>query len=126
MLVLLGICYDRQLTYSLVQSVGMDTETIDILQGSWNTALSKQMHQSMDAFWVVLMEVPKHGVVWHIRLRVSLVASIHGWKFYGITNKEDRKIVKHEILDAILGIKLGCPSSHIADSVTGALLAADG
>lgn len=103
----------------------MDTEAIDVSQGSWNTALSEQVHQSVNPLRVVYVEVPEHGVVWYIGLRVSLVAPVHGGELDRIPNEEYGKIVEDEVLDALFGIELCCPASNIADRVAGPLFAAD-
>ncbi len=55
----------------------MNAIAIDVAKRSWNAALTEQMHQSVDALGVVDMEIPKHAVVWNIRLRVPLVRTVH-------------------------------------------------
>jgi hypothetical protein len=80
----------------------------------------------MDTLRVVLVKVPKHGVVRHIGLRVPLVAAVHGRKLDRIPDEEDGEIIEDKVLDALLGVELCCPAADIADGVTGPLFAADG
>lgn len=100
----------------------MYAEAIDVPQRGWNAALPKEMHQSMDAFRVVEMKVPKHGVIWYIGLGMPLVASIHGWKFDRIADEEHRQVVEHEVLDAFFSVELGRPPSDITNRIAGAFL----
>jgi hypothetical protein len=71
----------------------------------------------MDTLRVILVEVPEHGIIWHIGLRMSLVASIHRRKLNGVPDKEDRKIIEDKILNTLLRVELGCPTSDITNCV---------
>ena len=101
----------------------MDAEAINVSQGSRNTTRSKQVHQSVNPLGVVHVKVPKHGVVWHIGLRMSLVTAVHGRKLDRVTDEEDRKVVEDKVLDTILGIKLCRPASNVANRVARPLFA---
>lgn len=72
------------------------------------------------------MKVPKHGIIRNIRLRMSLVAPIHGRKLDGVSDEEHGKVVKDKVLDTLFGVKLCRPTSDIADCVAGSFFAADG
>lgn len=104
----------------------MNTVAIDVFQRSRNAALSKQVHKSMDSFWVVFVKVPKHGIIWHVCLRVSFMTPVHGWKLDGIPNKEDGQVIENKVLDTLLCVKLCCPTSNISNGVTGPFFAANG
>jgi hypothetical protein len=113
-------------TCSLVQGVRVNTKAVYVPQRSRNASLSKQMHQSMNALWVINMKVPKHGIIRNIRLRMTLVAPVHGRKLDGVPDEKHGQVVKDKVLDALFGVKLGCPASDIADCVTGSFFTADG
>jgi hypothetical protein len=100
----------------------MHAETIDVSQRGWNAALPKKMHQSMDAFRVVEMKVPKHSVIWYISLGMPFVASIHGWELDWIADEEYRQVIEDKVLDAFFSVELGRPPSDITDRITGAFL----
>lgn len=104
----------------------MDAESIDIAQGSRNPTLSEEVHQGMDAFRVIDMKVPEHGVIWNVRPRVSLMTPVHRWELDGVPDEEDREVIEHEILDSFIGVELGRPTSHISNRITGALFPAYG
>lgn len=72
------------------------------------------------------MKIPEHGIIRNIRLRMTLVAPVHGRKLDRVPDEKHRQVVKNKILDAFFGVKLCRPTSDIADCVTGSLFAADG
>lgn len=111
-----------KVTHRFVKGVCVDAEPIDVPQRGWNAALSKQVHERMHSFWIIEMKVPKHGVIGHICLRMPLVAAIHGWKFDGIADEEDGKVVKDEVLDSLFCVKFGRPATNVPDGVTRTLL----
>jgi hypothetical protein len=76
----------------------------------------------MDAFWVVNVIVPKHSVVWNVRARMSLVTTVHGRELDGVSDEEDREVIKDKILDAVLGVELCRPASNVTNRVGGPLL----
>ncbi len=76
----------------------------------------------MNTFGVILVEIPKHGVIGDICLRMLLVTPIHGWELDGIADEEDWQIIEDKILNALLCVKLGSPSANIADGVARSLL----
>lgn len=104
----------------------MDAEAIDIPQRSRDAARPKEVHQRVDSLRVVLVEIPKHGIVGHIGLRVPLVAPIHGRELDRISDEEDGQVIEDKILDALLRVELGRPAPDIADRVAGALFATNG
>lgn len=112
-------------THRLIQSIGVNAEAIDVPQRSRDSAWPKQVHQSMDALGVVLVKVPKHGVIRTIGLRVPLVAAVHGRELDRVPDEEDGKVIKDKVLDTLLGIELCCPAAHIANGVAGPFFAAD-
>lgn len=114
------------LAYSFAQGITVNAIAIDISERRRNTPRSKQVHQSMDTLRVILVEIPEHGIIWHIGLRVPLVASVHGRKFDGVPNKEDRKIIEDKILNTLLRIEFGCPTSDITNCVGRSLFSTDG
>lgn len=95
----------------------MNTEAINVLNGLGYSSPAKEVHQSVDTLRVILVEIPKHGIVWNVGSRVSLMASVHRRKLDGVTNEKDGKIVEDKVLHAFLGIELRCPAAHIANSV---------
>ncbi len=36
--------FQKSLTYSLVQSIGMNTKAINVPKGGWNTSWAKEVH----------------------------------------------------------------------------------
>lgn len=95
----------------------MNSEAINVLNRFRNASPSKKVHEGVNTLWVVLMEVPKHSIVWNIGPRVSLVAAIHGRELDGISDEEHRKVVEYKILDTLLGIKLCRPATDIANGI---------
>lgn len=79
----------------------------------------------MNALRIVLVEIPKHGIIWNICLGVSLVAPVHGRKLDRVPDEEDGKIIEDEVLDTFFGIELCCPTSNIANCVAGSLFTTD-
>lgn len=84
------------------------------------------MHESVDSLGVILVKVPKHGVIRYICLGMSLVAPIHGGEFNGIPDEEDGQIVEYKVLHALLGIKLCGPAPNIANGVTRSFFSTNG
>lgn len=80
----------------------------------------------MYTFWIINMVIPKHGIVWHIGLRMSLVAAVHRRKLDWIADEEYWKVVEYKILDTFFGIEFDRPSPYVTYSIAGAFLAADG
>lgn len=76
------------------------------------------MHQSMYAFRIVDMVIPKHGPVRYIGPCMLLVAPIHGWEFNGIADEEHGQVVENEVLNSILCVELGRKASNIAYRIT--------
>lgn len=95
----------------------MNTKAVDVFDRLGNTSPSKKVHEGVDPLWVVLVKIPKHGIIWDVGSGVSLMAAVHRRKFDGISDEEHRKIVEDEVLNTLLRVKLGCPSSHIANSI---------
>lgn len=114
------------MSYSFVQSISMHTEPVNVPQRRRDAALSKEMHQRMNALRIVDMVIPKHGVVGNIGPRVPLVAAVHGGELDGVADEEDGQIVEDKVLDAVFRVQLGRPAADVADRVGGALLAAHG
>ena len=114
------------MAHSFVQGVRVNTKAVNIPQRSRNTTLSKQVHQSMNALWVINMKVPKHGIIRNIRLRMTFVAPVHGRKLDWIPDEKHGQVVKDKVLDTLFGVKLCRPASDIANCVAGSFLAADG
>lgn len=72
------------------------------------------------------MKVPKHSIIRNIRLRMTLVAPVHGRKLDWVPDEKHGQVVKDKVLDALFGVELCRPTSDIADCVAGSLFAADG
>lgn len=113
------------MTHSFVQRIGVYTETINVAKRRWDSTLTKQMHQRMDALWVVDVKIPKHSVVGHICLWVSFMGAIHGGKLDRVPNKEYWKIVENKVLNTFLSIKLGRPATDITNCIAGTFLSTD-
>jgi len=64
------------------------------------------MHQGMDSFLVVVVEVPEHVGIWHICLRVALVCSVHTRELDWVSNEEHREVIAHEVPVTLLCVEL--------------------
>jgi hypothetical protein len=106
-------------TCSSVQCVSVNTKPVNMPERGRNPALSKQVHQGMNALRVVYMVVPEHSVVGNIGLRMPLMAPIHWRELDRITEKEDWQIIEDEIMDSLIREEFDRPSSNISDRVTG-------
>src|SRR5258706_5775184 len=71
-------------------------------------------------------EIPLHGRVLEVRLRVALLRMNEIGEFGGITQEEDRGVVSYEIPDPFLGIELQRKPAWIPLRIRRAGLAADG
>lgn len=99
----------------------MNAKAVDVPQRRWDSPLTKEMHQCMYPLGIVDVEIPEHGVVGNIGLRMPLVAPVHRGKLDGIANKEHGQIVEDKVLDPLLGVELGRPSPDVADGVAASL-----
>lgn len=127
---IVSVCYNvvgsDKLSHSFVQGIRVNAIAIDVSERRRDTTRSKQVHQRVNTLRVVLMEIPEHGIIWHIGLRMPLVAPVHGRKLDGVPNKEDWEIIEDKVLDTLLGIEFGCPASDITNCVAGSFFSADG
>ena len=73
----------------LAELVGVVSEAVDVAKRLRLTAAAEEMHQGVDTFLVVVVEVPEHVGIWHICLRVTLVCSVHAWKLDRIADEEN-------------------------------------
>ena len=53
-------------------------------------SIPKEKHECMNTFLIIDVKVPEHVRIRRVCAWMSLVASIHGRKFDGVSNKEDR------------------------------------
>jgi hypothetical protein len=102
--------------------VSMATKGVGVTDGCWGTTVGEEMHQLVDGFLVIVVEVPEHCAIWAMSLWMSLVTSIQRWEFYGIADEEDGSIVENEVVIAFLGEELDAPSSWIPNGVRRATL----
>lgn len=82
----------------------MHTEPINVPQRRRDAALSKKVHQRMDALGIVDMVIPKHGIVGNVCPRVPLVAAVHGGELDGVADEEDGQVIEDKILDAVFRV----------------------
>ena len=73
----------------LAELVGMVSEAVDVAERLGLTAAAEEVHQGVDTFLIVVVEVPEHVGIWHICLRVTLVCSVHAWELDWISNEEN-------------------------------------
>lgn len=103
----------------LVQRISVYAKSINVAQRLGDATGAEEMHQGMDSLWVVDVEIPKHAVVGHIGLGMALMAPVHRWELDGVTNEEDWQIIEDEILNTLLGVDFGSPTTDIANGITG-------
>lgn len=76
----------------------------------------------MHSLRIIDVIIPEHGVIRYIRLRVSLVAAVHGRKLDWIPDEKDRQVIEHKVLYTFLGVELDGPASDITDCVARSFL----
>lgn len=74
--------------YGFIERVRVNTESINVSQRCGDTSSTKEMHQRMDAFGIIDVEIPEHGIVRYICSRMPLVTSVHGREFDRIADEE--------------------------------------
>lgn len=104
-------------TIGFVECVRVDAISSNVTQRSWDTPLTEELHQSMNAFRIVDVIVPEHGVVWDIRPWVLFMASVHAWKLDRVSQEENWQVIEDEIVVALFCVELDRPSSYIADGI---------
>jgi hypothetical protein len=102
------------------------TEAVDVAERSRNAALTEELHKAMYAFLVVVVEVPVHGCIWHVALRMTLVAPVQGGELDGIADEKHRQVVTNDIIVSFVRVKLHGPSSNVANRVWKALFPSGG
>lgn len=60
----------------------------------------------MDAFRVINVIVPEHGIIRDISSWMPFVTPVHRRELYGLADEEYWQVVKYEILDALFSIQL--------------------
>lgn len=59
----------RRGSYAFGESVRVDTKTIRMLKVNWSSSVTKQEHQEVNSFLVVVEVIPKHYNTWSQLLR---------------------------------------------------------
>ena len=95
----------------------MISVSVDVADRLWNTSCTKELHQAVNAFLVVIVKVPEAVWVWNVGLRIALVGSVEGRKLDRIADEEDWQIVKHKVLVSLLCEQLQSPASDITDGI---------
>lgn len=90
----------------LAELVGMVSEAVDVAERCRYATTTEEVHQGVDSFLVVVVEVPEHVGIRHICLRVTLVCSVHARELDWVSNKEYWQVIAHEVPVTLLGIEL--------------------
>ena len=112
------------LTLGVYQAEGMDPKALHRPVAARQPAIGHRPHDVMQRFGLQGDVVPE-GVVSALPLRHGAVRfGLHGVdevrKFQRVLDKEDRRIVAHEVENPLVGIELGGESADIAHRIGGA------
>ena len=80
----------------------------------------------MDAFGVVDVEVPEHGMVRYIGAGMTFVTPVHGGELDWVSDEEYGEVIEDKVLNTLLGVELGCPAANISNCVTRTLFTPNG
>ena len=72
----------------LCEFIGVSTIRVNVTNGSRSPTLAEKMHEGVDSFWIVVMEVPKHSSIITICGRVAFVRSIERRKLDRISDEK--------------------------------------
>lgn len=92
----------------------------------WNAAIAVEKHHLVGGLGSEGDEVPVHVGVLQVRLRIALLAVDEAREEEWIADEEDRRVVAHQIPDAVFGVELHGEASRISHGVGTAALTSDG
>jgi len=110
------------LALGVLQSVGVDTETLHHTVRSWNTTVRLGPHEHVSGLRVEVLEVPevvvsglslRNLIVW---LWLSCVDDI--WELDGVLNEENWDVVSNHVPVTLVGVHLEGETAYITDGIS--------
>ena len=93
---------------------------VHVFVAGGNAAVTHEPQHLMDRFWRERPEIPLHGVVAKVGLRVPFLRVDEVGKFQRIADEEDRRVVADHIPVAFLGVMLDRKTAEVAIGIRAA------